>query len=48
MISQLNKAKVNNQELKQTNFMVDNLHDRVKHISTVLAELANNLIISKS
>lgn len=40
MVNQLNKAKVNNQELKHTNFMIDNLNDRVKHLSTIIAEMA--------
>ena len=40
MVNTLNKAKVNNAELKHTNFLIDNLNDRVKHLSTILAEMA--------
>jgi len=48
MVNALNRAKVNNQELKHTNFLIDNLNDRVKHLSSILAEMASNLIINKS
>jgi hypothetical protein len=48
MVNALNKAKVNNQELKHTNFMIDNLNDRVKHLSSILTDMAQNLIINKN
>lgn len=48
MVNSLNKAKVNNSELKHTNFLIENLNDRVKHLSNLLAEMASSLIINKN
>ena len=47
MITMLNAQKVNNQELIQTRHTIDNLNDRVKHLSVIQSEMASYLIPPK-
>ena len=43
MIRKLNDMKANRLELKKTNEIIENLNDRMKHISIVQNELAEML-----
>ena len=48
MIKEVAKRKVNHVEHNQTKIIISNLHDRVKHLAVVQAELADSLIPYKS
>ena len=44
VINRLNEIKVNRHELFKTNDVIDNLNDRVKHISVLQNQLAEMLV----
>jgi len=48
MIKEIEKRKVNHKEHNQTKMIISNLHDRVKHLAVIQAELADSLIPYKS
>lgn len=43
MITMLNDQKVNNTDLAQTRYTIENLNERVKHLSVIQSEMANYL-----
>lgn len=48
MIKEMETRKVNHKEHNQTKSIIRNLHDRVKHLAVIQAELADTLIPYKS
>lgn len=48
MLKEIEKRKVNHKEHNQTKMLINKLHDRVKHLAVIQAELADSLVPYKS